>query len=118
MQYNLVVEQVSLTDFKFSEEFSKSIEAKVKAEQDAIKAENDLKRIKIEKEQTITQAEAANQARKLEAEADAYALKLVREELEKSQELIDYRAVEKWDGVLPKFSGGNATPFINIDSLD
>ena len=59
-QYNLIVEQngVSLTDFDFSDEFNKAIEAKVTAVQQKQKAENDLARIEVEAKQKIAQSKA------------------------------------------------------------
>jgi len=111
--YNVVVENVSITDFKFSPEFTASIESKMVSQQSALKAENDLARIKIEKEQAITQAEAIAASTKIKADADAYALKVVNEELKQSQSLLQYKSIEKWNGVLPLYSG-EATPFIDI----
>jgi regulator of protease activity HflC (stomatin/prohibitin superfamily) len=116
-EYFIFIEQVSLTDFKFSEQFTKAIEAKVTAEQDAFKAENDLKRIKIEKEQTITQAEAVAQSVKLRADADAYAIKVVNEELAKSKDIIRYRSIEKWNGILPVYTGATV-PFVDITAIE
>ena len=113
---SIIVEEVSKTDFEFSQTFNDAIESKVKAEQEALQALNELERIKIEKEQTITRAEATAQAIKETADAEAYALQVVREQLEKNKELIDYLTIEKWDGVLPKYTGGGAVPFINIDT--
>jgi len=57
---------IAITDFKFSEEFNKAIEAKVKAEQEALKAIN-------EKTRRITDAEATTAEQKLAADAKAYA---------------------------------------------
>jgi regulator of protease activity HflC (stomatin/prohibitin superfamily) len=111
--YNIVVESVSITNFTFSPEFTQSIETKMVAQQSAFKAENDLVRIKIEKEQAITQAEAIAAATKIKADADAYALRVVNEELKQSQSLLQYKSIEKWNGVLPLYSG-QATPFIDI----
>lgn len=114
----IIMETTSITNFDFSPEFNQAIESKVTAQQTALKAENDLIRIKVEKEQTITQAEAQAQSVKLKADADAYALSVIRSELEKSSNLIQYRAIEKWNGVLPIYSG-NANlplPIININS--
>lgn len=35
--------------------------------------------------------------------------------LEKNPKLVDYAAVEKWNGVLPQtMMGGGAVPFINL----
>ena len=56
---------VAITDFEFSDEFNKAIEEKVRAEQEALKAEN-------EKIRRVTQAEAAAAERRLAAEAEAY----------------------------------------------
>lgn len=111
--YNIVVESVSITNFTFSPEFTQSIETKMVAQQSAFKAENDLVRIKIEKEQAITQAEAIAAATKIKADADAYALRVVNEELKQSQSLLQYKSIEKWNGIMPLYTGG-ATPFINI----
>jgi regulator of protease activity HflC (stomatin/prohibitin superfamily) len=49
--HHIDVDAVSITDFNFSEEYNRAIEAKVTAQQNALKAENDLTRIKIEAEQ-------------------------------------------------------------------
>src|SRR5690606_9624856 len=56
----ITIPSVAVTDFDFSNEFNQAIEAKVKAEQDSLKA-------KYEKEKRITQAEAEAAERKLVA---------------------------------------------------
>lgn len=105
--YNMILDEINITEFKFSEEFDRAIEQKQIAEQQALKSKLDLERIKIEKEQEITRAEA-----------QAEALRLQKQEV--TQELIALRqieaqlkAIEKWDGKLPGVTGG-ATPFINV----
>lgn len=105
--YNMILDEINITEFKFSEEFDRAIEQKQIAEQQALKSKLDLERIKIEKEQEITRAEA-----------QAEALRLQKQEV--TQELIQLRqieaqlkAIEKWDGKLPGVTGG-ATPFINV----
>jgi hypothetical protein len=40
---------------------------------------------------------------------------LIRSEaLSKNKGLVEYEAVQKWDGKLPQYMLGGATPFINI----
>lgn len=120
VQGGLTVANVAITDFNFSDEFNKAIELKVKAEQEALKAEN-------EKKKTITEAEAQAEQLLLEADASAYkieaesvaraeAIKREAEALRDSPEVIQLRAIETWDGVLPQFMGGDsgAIPFINL----
>jgi regulator of protease activity HflC (stomatin/prohibitin superfamily) len=115
LERGIVMETTNLVNFDFSEEFNKAIEQKVTAQQVALKAENDLTRIKVEKEQTITQAEAQAQAVKLRADAEAYSLQVIREQLEKNNALIQYKSIEKWNGIMPMYMMGNSpTPFIQI----
>ncbi|HEY9784887.1 MAG TPA: prohibitin family protein [Candidatus Obscuribacterales bacterium] len=118
----LAVANVAITDFDFSKEFNASIEAKVRAEQEALKAKN-------EKERRITEAEAA--AREKELSADAVAYQIQKESVARAQaiqreanalsrnpSLVQLRAVEKWDGQLPAYSGSGGVPFINIPTLE
>lgn len=96
--YGLYIEVFNITDFNFSEEFNAAIEAKQTAQQNALKAEQDLARIKVEAEQKIEQARA---------EAEAYKLK--------NQEITDKTLIndwiEKWDGKLPQISGDGGYMF-------
>lgn len=116
------VANVAVTDFDFSKEFNLSIEAKVKAEQQALQAKN-------EKERRITEAEASAKEKVLAADAKAYSIqkqsiaraKAIQREanaLAKNPNLVNLRAVEKWNGELPTFSGGGSVPFLNISSLE
>lgn len=105
-----VVDDFSIIDFSFSDEYERAVEAKQVAQQSALKAENDLQRIKTEAEQRIAQARAEAEAIKLQSDAannDKY-VNLKALEVQKS-------AVEKWNGVLPTQMVPNATlPFINL----
>lgn len=117
----VAIANVAITDFNFSPEFNKAIELKVQAEQQALQAKN-------EKLKRVTQAEAAASEKTLAADADAYAMDVqskaradaIRREaeaLKQSPELIRLRTVEKWDGVLPRVSGGTeAVQFLNLNS--
>ncbi len=117
----LKISNVAITDFEFSDEFNRAIELKVKAEQEALQARN-------EKMKRVTQAEAAYQEKKLSADAAAYdiearskakadAIEREAKALKNNPELIQLRLSEKWDGTLPKFTGGDTVPFINLDSV-
>jgi regulator of protease activity HflC (stomatin/prohibitin superfamily) len=118
----LIIANVAITDFDFSAEFNRAIEEKVRAEQDALKAKN-------EKLRRVTQAEAAAAERTLAADAAAYeievesraradAIKREAEALAGNPQLIQLRIAEKWNGQLPRFSGGDSIPLISIDNID
>ena len=66
--YNIIVDDFSIVNFKFSSQFTQAIENKQTAEQLALKANRDLDRIKIEAEQKVTQARAEAEALRLQKE--------------------------------------------------
>jgi prohibitin 2 len=114
----IVVEDLSITEFNFSTEFSRAIEAKQVAEQDALRAERELRRVQIEAQQRVAQAEAEAKARISIAQAEAEALRLQREVI--SPELLQLRYIEKWNGVLPRFTAGDSgmLPLVSISEED
>ncbi len=104
------VEAFNVINFDFSEEFNKAIENKQIAQQQALKAEQDLNRIKIEAEQKTVQAKAEAEALKLQKQeitADLLELRRIEAQL---------KAIEKWNGQLPTYTGGDAIPFIDIET--
>ncbi len=103
---SLSVANVAITEFDFSEEFNRSIEMKVRAEQQALQAKNE----KIKK---ITDAEAIAEKIKIESIATANAIRREARALKENPHLIEYRRVEKWDGKLPEVTGG-AIPMFDI----
>ena len=96
---SLLVANVAITEFDFSDEFNKSIEMKVRAEQQALQAKNE----KIKK---ITDAEATAEKIKLESIATANAIRREARALKENLHLIEYKRMEKWDGKLPEVTGG------------
>jgi prohibitin 2 len=109
-KYDLIVTDISITNFEFDKAFNDSIEAKQVAAQQAIKAENDLKRIEIEAKQKVAEAGAEAESlrlKKVEITPDLVQLKQIE---------VQEKAVDKWDGKLPNVTGG-ATPFINFDNI-
>lgn len=114
----ILLANLAITDFDFSQEFNRAIELKVKAEQEALQAKN-------EKLKRVTQAEAAAAEKELAATAEAFQIEaqskaraaaIEREAaaLRGNPDLIRLRTVEKWDGTLPKFTGADFTPLINL----
>ncbi len=91
---------IKLVDFNFihadfHEDFIRSVENKQIAEQQAKQAKYETERVK----ELALQTQA-------KAEAEAYAMRIQREQI--TRELAFVRAVEKWDGQLPRILTGNA----------
>ena len=97
------IDDFSIVDFQFSESFNAAIEAKQTAVQQALKAENDLRRIEIEAKQKIETAKA-----------DAESIRIQGEALKENQGLVQLKAVEKWNGVLPTYVMGQNVPILNV----
>ena len=96
--YGFDIEVFNITSFEFSEEFNAAIEAKQTAQQNALKAEQDLARIKVEAQQQIEQARA---------EAESYRLK----NQEITQETLAMEWINKWDGKLPSVASDGSMMF-------
>ncbi len=112
--YNLVTEVISITDFQFSSLFSTAIESKVEAEQKALKAENDLRRIEVEARQRAAQAEGLAAANIAEANGEAQAIKIINQALAQNPNYLEWLKTQAWDGKLPLVVGSGGTPFIQI----
>jgi prohibitin 1 len=96
------VDDISLVKISFSPEFTKSIEQKQIAEQEAKKAEYEAVRASKEAEVVVNRAKGT-----------ATAQQLLKQSLNK--ELLEKQAIEKWDGKFPTVMSGNgALPFINV----
>jgi replicative DNA helicase len=98
--------------------FNQAIKAKSIASQEQAKAtiENQtaIEKAEAKKKVTILNAEADAEQVRIAAEAEAEANHLIQESL--TPTLIEKKKIEAWDGKLPVVSG-NATSFINLDSL-
>ena len=112
--YNIRTDVISITDFQFSPLFAQAIESKVEAEQKALKAENDLRRIEVEARQLEAQAKGTAAANIAEADGEAEAIRIISEALEKNPYYLEWLKTKEWDGKLPLVVGEGGTPFIQI----
>jgi regulator of protease activity HflC (stomatin/prohibitin superfamily) len=100
---DILVTELSITDFQFDAQYQQAVESKQVAEQRALTATNDLARIRVEAEQAEAKARGTANAMLARAEAEAKAQELLRETI--SAEIVYLRAVEKWDGRQPSVVG-------------
>jgi prohibitin 2 len=105
----VAVVQLSITDFQFSDAFQQAIDAKVTAVQQALEAENALRRVEFEAQQSITQATA--EAKGLELQKAQITPDLIR----LRQIEVQRTAVEKWNGVMPNVvTSGGPVPMLDV----
>lgn len=92
-----------------------SINMTISASQKAIEAQNKVVQSKAEADQKIEEARGEAESITLVAEAKAGANKILTQSL--SPELLQYEALQRWDGILPKVTSG-AIPLIQLDVKD
>jgi len=92
-----------MTAINYTDVFERAIEEKVRAEQEALKAKNKTVQIEEEAKQKLISAEAEAKSMKIRATA-----------LTQNKALVEYEAVQKWDGKMPQYMMGNTVPFLNI----
>ena len=129
MFYDLSVREIAIEDIDFTDAFTDAIEAKqvatqrklqVETEQDqqTLVAQEEAKRAKIqaeaEAEKKLIEARANAEAVTIAAEAEANANKQIAASL--TPELIEKIKYERWNGEVPKVSGG--TPIVDVGALE
>ena len=83
-------------------------QAEIKAKQDQVAAEGQANALRA-------QAEGEADATKIRAEAQAEANKQLAASL--TPALIEYQQLQRWDGKLPVFNGGGATPLVDVTGV-
>ena len=108
LQMQLKNNYINVTDFQmteinYSKVFEQAIESKVTAEQEAQRAKNKTVQVQEEARQKVIAAEAEAKSMAIRAQA-----------LSQNKSLVQYEAVQKWDGKMPQYMLGNSVPFINV----
>jgi prohibitin 2 len=115
-RYNIIVDDFTIINFDFSsQEFKNAIEAKQVAAQEVLKAEQEKQLQSVRNQQAIERAEADKRVAITQAEGQSEAQKLQQQSL--SDLYIQNKAIEKWDGKLPQFSGSAPLPFIQVPAV-
>jgi regulator of protease activity HflC (stomatin/prohibitin superfamily) len=109
----IIVEDISFYgDMRIDERVRQSVNAVIEARQLAERARQQVEQEKAEADKKIQQARGVAESKKLVADAEAYANRALSESI--SDRVMQFRSLEKWNGVLPLVIGGSTTPFITI----
>ena len=111
--YHITFSSVIVQDIDFSDAFEESVEQKMIAEQEALRAEQEKQTAIIQAERDAEVAEIEAQAAIAQAEGEAEAMRITREALQNMPEAyIQQMWIEKWDGKLPTVQAGEGTGVI------
>lgn len=97
-KYGITVQDLSIVNQQFSVEFNKSIESTQVAQQEVLKAKQELEKVRVDAEKSIAEAQAQAEAQRLKQQT-------------LTPELLQQEAIKKWNGVLPQYSTSGSTVF-------
>jgi regulator of protease activity HflC (stomatin/prohibitin superfamily) len=106
-RFGIRAQAMSITDFAFSKSFNEAIEAKVTAQQQVLKAERDLERVRLEAQQQIEQARAQAEALRIQKQ------NVTPELVELRRIEAQFRAIDKWNGQMPTYVSG-PVPILDV----
>ena len=114
--YGIIITSVNVQDILFVDSFEAVVEAKVAAEQQALKVKNETIQKEEEAKQKVIAAEAEAKSILTKAKAEAQANKLLNESL--TSNLIKYEQIQKWNGEYPQVMGNTVNPFVAMDKTE
>jgi regulator of protease activity HflC (stomatin/prohibitin superfamily) len=91
-------------DVRVPEEVTKSINSKLAATQMAQQRQNEVAQSKAEAQKRIEAARGEAESTLIQARAQAESNRLISESI--TPTLVQYKSIEKWDGVMPRITGG------------
>jgi len=113
-RYHIIVDDIYFANIRFSPEYEKAIEAKQVAQQQVETQRQVLAQREIEAQQKVATSKGEAEAILVVAQGQAKANDALSRSI--SPILVQYKSVEKWNGILPQVSGG-AVPFIDLSKM-
>ncbi len=110
-RYHIVVDDIYFANIRFSPEYEKAVEAKQVAQQQVETQRQILAQREIEAQQKVATAKGEAESIQVVALGQARANEALARSI--SPILVQYKSIEKWNGILPQVSGA-AMPFIDL----
>jgi len=111
---DVIVTGFQLTNIDYTSEFEHAVEAKVIAQQKAIEEQNRTVQVREQATQKVETAKGNAEATILTAKAEAESIAIRARALEQNAKLVEWEAVQKWNGQLPQYMFGGTVPFVNV----
>jgi len=110
-RYHIIVDDIYFANIRFTPDYEKAIEAKQVAQQQVETQRQILAQREIEAQQKIATAKGEAESILVVAQGQAKANDALSRSI--SPILVQYKSIEKWNGILPQVSGG-AIPLIDL----
>ena len=127
-EYHANVVAVNIENIDWSEDFDRAIENKVRAQQEVLTKEQELKKVEVDNRIKLSQTETDNEVKIKNAETDAQnritnaeasskAFNIQGEALKANPAALELERLYRWDGKLPQVQGSPST-IISLPSGD
>jgi regulator of protease activity HflC (stomatin/prohibitin superfamily) len=113
-RYHIIVDDIYFANIRFSPEYEGAIEAKQVAQQQVETQRQVLAQREIEAQQKVASAKGEAESILVVAQGQAKANDALSRSI--SPILVQYKGIEKWNGILPQVSGG-ALPLIDLGKM-
>jgi regulator of protease activity HflC (stomatin/prohibitin superfamily) len=114
-RYHIIVDDIYFANIRFSPEYERAIEAKQVAQQQVETQRQVLAQREIEAQQKVATAKGEAESILVVAQGQAKANDALSRSI--SPILVQYKSIEKWNGILPQVSGG-AVPLIDLGKME
>ena len=110
----IIINKVTISNVDFDDSYNQAIAAKqkamIEAQQEAIENEKAIAKAEAEATVLLTEAQAQAEAALIRAQAEAEANRILQESL--SPEILNQMYIEKWNGQMPAYMGGESPSLI------
>jgi regulator of protease activity HflC (stomatin/prohibitin superfamily) len=113
-RYHILVDDIYFANIRFTLEYEKAIEAKQVAQQQVETQRQILAQREIEAQQKVATAKGEAESILVVAQGQAKANDALSRSI--SSILVQYKSIEKWNGILPQVSGGGI-PLIDLGKI-
>jgi regulator of protease activity HflC (stomatin/prohibitin superfamily) len=113
-RYHIIVDDIYFANIRFSNEYEGAIEAKQVAQQQVETQKQVLAQREIEAQQKVATAKGEAESILVVAQGQAKANEALSRSI--TPILVQYKGLEKWNGILPQVSGG-VVPFIDVGKM-
>jgi regulator of protease activity HflC (stomatin/prohibitin superfamily) len=101
------VDDFSIVNFDFSDDYEQAVERKQVAQQKALEQENVTKQVEEQAKQRVASAKAEAEAIRIQAQAITQ---------QGGEDYVNLKAIEKWDGKLPaQMIPNSSVPFLQLN---
>jgi regulator of protease activity HflC (stomatin/prohibitin superfamily) len=113
-RYHIIVDDIYFANIRFSPEYERAVEAKQVAQQQVETQRQVLAQREIEAQQKVATAKGEAESILVVAQGQAKANEALSRSI--SPILVQYKGIEKWNGILPQVSGGGI-PLIDLGKM-